>query len=111
MSRRASGLHAWFLQRVSAVYIGFFVLILLARLWLVPPADVDAWRQWVASPLVSVGFALLIPCLALHAWVGVRDVILDYVHPLGWRLLMLSLAAFYLLAVSAWALFALERLS
>ena len=41
------------------------------------------------------------PCLAqaLHAWVGMRDIFMDYVHPIGWRL-ALTLAVIVILAGS-----------
>ncbi len=111
MSRQASGLRAWLLQRVTAVYIGLFLVWLLAILLFDPPADGAAWRAWIARPLVSVAFALSIGGVALHAWVGIRDVLIDYLHPLFWRVLALSLAAFYILASAVWALLALGRIA
>jgi len=110
VSRRASGLRAWLLQRISAVYIGLFILGLLAMLLIAPPHSFMDWREWLARPLVMVAFILFIVSVALHAWVGMRDVLIDYVHPLGWRVLALSLTAFYLLGSAIWALLALEKL-
>ncbi len=110
MSRRASGLRAWLLQRISAVYIGLFILALLAMLLIAPPRGFMEWRGWLARPLVMVAFILFIVSVALHAWVGMRDVLIDYVHPLGWRVLALSLTAFYLFGSAIWALLALEKL-
>ncbi len=104
MSRQASGLKAWIVQRVSAVYLGLFLVYLLGHFTLSPPADHEALRAWVAGPLVALGLLVFVPVLLAHAWIGIRDVLIDYVHPLGARVLLLSLFAFVFLASGLWAL-------
>lgn len=104
MSRRATGLRAWVVQRVSAAYLAIFVLALAGRLAFAPPADAAAWRAWVADPWVNAAFGLALAALLLHAWVGVRDVLLDYVRPTGLRLAALALVALALAAYGWWGL-------
>lgn len=104
MSRQASGLKAWVVQRVSAVYLGLFLAYLLGHFTLSPPVDHEALRAWVASPLVALGLLVFVPVLLAHSWIGIRDVLIDYVHPLGARVLLLSLFAFVFLASGLWAL-------
>jgi succinate dehydrogenase / fumarate reductase membrane anchor subunit len=104
VSRRASGLRAWLLQRLTAVYLAGFSLVLLAYFLLTPPADHAAWQTWVTQPWVSLGLLLYVPALLLHAWVGLRDVLMDYVHPLSLRLALLSLAGLGLAGSGLWAL-------
>ena len=104
MSRRASGLRAWAVQRLSALYLALFVLFLAAKLLLAPPGDAAAWRAWVAQPAVNVAFGLALAALLLHAWVGVRDVALDYVHSVPARLVLLGLVLLALAACAWWGL-------
>ncbi len=113
MSRSASGLRAWILQRISAVYLALFILVLLWHFIANAPADFAAWRDWVIQPWVSVGLFLFIPALMLHAWVGIRDVLIDYVHPLGIRITLLTLFCMVFIGSALWALQAiiLARLS
>jgi succinate dehydrogenase / fumarate reductase membrane anchor subunit len=103
MSRQASGLKAWLIQRLSAVYVASFGGYLLLRLLLAPPADYRAFLSWTATPLVALGLLLYIPLLLLHAWVGMRDVLIDYVKPSGLRVGLLGLFALMLLASGMWA--------
>ncbi len=42
--------------------------------------------------------------LILHAWVGGRDIILDYVHPFGARITMLCLLGAFLILCALWAI-------
>ncbi|EIC22850.1 succinate dehydrogenase, hydrophobic membrane anchor protein [Thiorhodovibrio frisius] len=103
MSRQASGLKAWVIQRLSAVYVALFGSYLVIRLIAAPPVDHQAFLAWMAVPWVALGVLLYIPLLLLHAWVGVRDVLIDYIKPSGLRMGLLSLFALMLLASGLWA--------
>ncbi len=87
-----------------------FVVFVLVHFLLDAPQSQQAWRDWVAVPGVSLVFVLFIAALLTHAWVGLRDVTLDYVAPLAPRLAVLSLIAAALLAVAAEAAQLLLRL-
>ena len=103
MSRRASGLKAWFLQRVTAVYVGLFGLYLASHFALAPPASHAELVRWVANPWVALGLLLFIPILLAHAWVGIRDVLMDYVKPIALRAAAMTLVGFVFLASGLWA--------
>ena len=107
MSRGAQGLRAWLLQRVTAVYLGLFSLYLLGFFLVAPPGDYPQWSAWTGQPLVAIGLALYVIAMLLHAWVGMRDVLIDYVHPVGVRLALLGIMAFVLLGCGLWGLRAL----
>ena len=102
MRLRPSGLPAWLVQRASAVYMLFFIAYLLAHFGFDPPRSFDSWRGWVASPGVSLAMGAFFCALLAHAWVGVRDVILDYVRPAAARPAALAALAACLVAVAAW---------
>lgn len=104
MNRQASGLRAWLLQRVTALYLLLFVPYLIATFIISPPANFEAWRLWVVSPLNSIGILLFFLALLLHVWVGVRDVLMDYVHHSALRVGVLSFMAIGLTACGLWAL-------
>lgn len=97
MSHQADGLRTWLLQRVSAVYLAVFLVYVLVHFWRNPQPDYAAWHGWMTSPAVSVAAAGFVLALLVHGWVGLRDVVLDYIHPLGLRLLVLTLIALLLI--------------
>jgi succinate dehydrogenase / fumarate reductase membrane anchor subunit len=103
MSRRASGLKAWFLQRVTAVYVGLFGLYLALYFILSPPTDHAGLVAWAASPWVALGLLLFIPILLAHAWVGIRDVFMDYMKPIALRATAMTVVGFVFLASGLWA--------
>jgi succinate dehydrogenase / fumarate reductase membrane anchor subunit len=103
MSRQASGLMAWIIQRATSVYLALVLTYLLIHFAFDAPADHAELVAWVAHPVVALGLVLLVPLLLAHAWVGIRDVLIDYVHALGPRIGLLTLFAFVFVASGLWA--------
>jgi succinate dehydrogenase / fumarate reductase membrane anchor subunit len=98
-------MRAWLLQRLSALYLlGFIVWLIVYLVTRPAPWDSASWRAFVRSPAASVAILVLFAALLLHAWVGVRDVVIDYVKPPTTRLAVLGLVAVGELAVAAWVL-------
>ncbi|MDR2877768.1 MAG: succinate dehydrogenase, hydrophobic membrane anchor protein [Chromatiales bacterium] len=104
MSRRASGLRAWLWQRLSAIYMVLYLVVAGGALLLWPPVSFDDWRASVATPLASVTTALFFGSLLMHAWVGARDVLIDYVRPFAPRLLLFVLLGLMLIGSGLWIL-------
>lgn len=86
-----AGLRAWLVQRVTAVIMLVLLLLFAIRLVQEPFETYEAWRKWVGDPLISVIIAIFFGALLLHAWVGLRNIILDYVHSTALRLFFHSL--------------------
>lgn len=103
MRRPLSGLSAWLVQRLSAVFMLGFTVFVLVHFLVDPPHSYDAWRSWVGNIGVGMASGVFFAALLAHAWVGLRDVTLDYVASLAARVAVLSLIAAALLAVAAFA--------
>jgi len=103
VSRRASGLKAWAIQRASAVYLLVFFTVLLVKFAFDPPTSQLDWRLWVADPVTGIAMLVFFVALLFHAWVGVRDVLMDYVRPIGVRVTLLTLVALALLGCGLWS--------
>jgi len=97
-----TGLRAWLVQRASAVYMLLFIVFFLAHFAVDPPHSYSAWHAWMTSSGVRVITTIFFAALLAHAWVGLRDVILDYSHPMVFRVCLLVLLGFALMAVGAW---------
>lgn len=104
MSRPTHGLRDWLLQRITAVYLACFLLYLMLHFFNQPRPTFQQWHAWITHPVMSVASAVFILALLVHGWVGLRDIVLDYVHTLRLRLLMLTLIALMLTGCGLWAL-------
>jgi succinate dehydrogenase / fumarate reductase, membrane anchor subunit len=101
--KAVTGLRAWLVQRISAVYMLLFIVYVLAHFAVEPPRSYLEWRGWMRSPGVSIVSFVFFAALLADAWVGLRDVIMDYFKRLGVRVSMLALLAGGLLAMGGWA--------
>jgi len=102
MSRQASGLQAWLLQRVTGAYIALFVIYLALHFLVNAPADHVAWQNWVAAPGVTVTGMIFFLAVLMHSWVGVRDILIDYAKPAALRVGALVGVALVLLGTGVW---------
>ena len=104
------GLRDWLSQRVTAVLMALFTVVLLAQVLFGGPLGYERWagifsQQWMKFLTFTVIVALLV-----HAWVGVRDIWMDYIKPVGVRLLLQVFTLVWLVGCAGWAIQVLWRL-
>jgi succinate dehydrogenase / fumarate reductase, membrane anchor subunit len=94
------GLLDWLAQRITAVVMGVYIAGFAVVWFATKPTTYDAWRGLFTQGWMRVATLIFIASLAWHAWVGVRDILMDYVHP-AWLRLSLQVLTVLLLAVYA----------
>lgn len=102
MKAMPSGSRAWLVQRMTAVLLLAFIVFALARFALDRPHSYEGWRDWAAGGPMGVAVPVFFMALLAHAWIGVRDVAMDYVKPPGIRIALLTLVAAGLVALGLW---------
>ncbi len=103
------GLRDWLAQRITA---GVMVAYTLVMAVLLPLAggSFDAWRGLMAHSFVRFITFIFILSLCYHAWVGIRDIWMDYVKPTAIRLALHILTLLALVGCAGWAIQILWRL-
>ncbi|MBV8048727.1 MAG: succinate dehydrogenase, hydrophobic membrane anchor protein [Paludibacterium sp.] len=91
------GLRDWLAQRVTAVVMLAYTLALVLFL-LVMPSGFAGWKALFACTWVRLLTQVTVLALLLHAWVGVRDIWMDYVKPVGVRLTLHVLTILWLVS-------------
>lgn len=99
-----SALRAWMVQRFTAVYMLLFVVFMLLHFVFDRPHSYVDWLHWINAPFVLIAAALFFVALLLHAWVGLRDVMMDYVRALPVRVALLASLAFLLIGLGLWVM-------
>ncbi|MCD6672808.1 MAG: succinate dehydrogenase, hydrophobic membrane anchor protein [Burkholderiaceae bacterium] len=94
-----SGQRAWLLQRFSAIAILVLLVLGIVRMAVMDGSAYDRWHAIATSTHGAVLILAFFMSMALHGWIGVRDVVLDYVHAPALRLPLLAVIAFILVAV------------
>ena len=73
------GLRDWLAQRVTAIVMIFYTLLFVVLVTGMPQFDHAHWKALWAAPLMRYATLLFVACLALHAWVGMRNIFMDYI--------------------------------
>jgi len=103
------GLKDWLAQRITAIVMAVYTVVLLVALLSVSELDYGAWAGLFASGWMKVLTLMALLALVWHAWVGVRDIFMDYVKPDGLRLLLYAATVVALAGYAAWAVIILWR--
>lgn len=104
------GLKDWLIQRISAAVMAAYTLIFLILLLGQERLDFETWHAFMAGGFMRFLTFLFIVSLMYHAWVGVRDIWMDYVKPVGVRLALQIATLVWLVGCAGWALQVLWRL-
>jgi len=99
--RASSGLRSWLMQRLTALYIVVF-LVMFTFVWGGQTITFETWRTWVAHPAANIALLLFVFSLLTHAWVGGRDVVIDYVKSASTRYVLLIVFALVLGIMGLW---------
>ena len=97
------GLDMWLVQRASAIYMALFLPLSLGWLAWQAPLDYTSWRALFLPLGAKVAVLLFIVALLVHAWIGLREIFIDYVHALLARLALYFLFATLYGGCLAWA--------
>ncbi|MCR4303969.1 MAG: succinate dehydrogenase, hydrophobic membrane anchor protein [Gallionella sp.] len=97
------GLRDWLIQRISAMLMALCSVALVVYLLLQPRLDYDVWTGLFSSQVIRALSLMFMISLFYHAWIGVRDVVMDYVKPAGARLVCHVLVILALLFYAIWS--------
>jgi succinate dehydrogenase / fumarate reductase, membrane anchor subunit len=105
------GFRDWLSQRITGALMALFTLVVLAQvIFTAGPIGYDKWAGIFASQWMKVLTFSVIVALLWHAWVGVRDIWMDYVKPVGVRLVLQVFTIVWLVGCAGWAIQVLWRL-
>lgn len=81
-----NGVHDWLLLRASAIVITLYVLYILGFVLMADSLTYEIWRGFFASSMTKVFTLLTLLCILVHGWIGMWQVLTDYVKSLALRL-------------------------
>ena len=102
--------HFWH-QRITSVAgvpltiaLVFIIIALLGR-------SHAAVVQILGSPLIAIVMLLFIINSAYHMWIGMQEIVLDYVHDEKWKVTSLMANLFFVVLVAFASVYAILKLS
>lgn len=104
------GLRDWLAQRITAALMALFTLALIVQVLLPGEMGYDKWAGIFSWQWMKVLTFVVIVSLLYHVWVGMRDVWMDYVKPVGIKLVLQVFTIVWLVGCAGWAIQVLWRL-
>jgi succinate dehydrogenase membrane anchor subunit len=92
----------WLAQRVTAVVMALYTLLFLAVALYYGGFDYSLWTRLFGSALFRIATLLFGLSLLWHAWIGMRDIWMDYIKPTAMRLILEVVTLVVLLAYAVW---------
>lgn len=94
------GVKDWLAQRVTAVFMTLYLIVLAGVLFGVAPQDYATWKGIFSHQWMRIATFVFFICVLWHAWIGMRNILMDYVHPTAVRMvaqiLVITVLLFYL---------------
>ena len=98
------GLRDWLVQRVTAVLLAICTIVFAGILLICPPQNYGEWRALFENQPIRVATFLFFVSVFWHAWIGVRDILMDYVKPTSLRFGLEIVVAVLLVGYTGWAI-------
>jgi succinate dehydrogenase / fumarate reductase membrane anchor subunit len=97
------GWRGWLAQRITAAIMLLYTLFFLAVLVNLPAIDYDHWKALWSLPVMRFATMIFVLAVAYHAWIGVRNIFMDYVKDTGVRLILYVLVIVAVVIYAVWA--------
>ena len=97
------GLRDWLIQRVTAVVMALYLLVIAGFLLWQPAFGYDTWIELFSGNVMRTFSLLFQLSVFYHAWIGVRDIVMDYVKPAGIRLVIHVTVILALILYTIWS--------
>jgi succinate dehydrogenase membrane anchor subunit len=98
------GWRDWLSQRVTAVIMLLYTLLILGVVLWNGGLDHAVWKSLFANGAFRLASFLFMMSLLFHAWVGVRNIAMDYIKPTAIRLTFQVAVICVLIAYAGWTI-------
>lgn len=97
------GLGDWLLQRLTAVVMAGYTLFIFGCIAFGTPSSYAELKAMSADGFIRIFTMLFFVALLYHAWVGMRDILMDYAKATGLRLALQAAVGLVLVVYLIWS--------
>ncbi len=103
------GVGGFLAQRLTAIVLGAYSILMIGVLLFKADLSYQGWAELFVPVWMKVVTLMAIFALLYHAWIGVKDIWMDYVKPTGVRLALQTGTALWLVFCAVWSVQILWR--
>ena len=97
------GMRDWLAQRVTAIIMAIYTVIMLVEFLSGSFSSHESWKAMFAQQWFKLATFVVLISLFFHAWVGVRDIWMDYIKPVALRIFLQAATIVWLVGCAGWA--------
>lgn len=97
------GWQDWLAQRITAIIMLMFSVVFLGFLIVKGSVSYADWKHLFSNQAMRILTLMFFVAVFYHAWIGIRDVLMDYIKPVGIRLTMEVGVIVFLLGCTIWS--------
>ena len=97
------GLRDWMAQRFTAIIMAVYTVILLVCFLTAHDFSYGGWAGMFAAQWFKLATFVTFLALFYHVWVGMRDIWMDYIKPVGIRISLQVATIVWLIACAGYA--------
>ena len=105
-----NGLTDWILQRVTAFILVIYTIVLGFEVFTIELVSFEGWVAVFSQVWMKVLSTLASIALIYHAWVGIREIWMDYVQPVKIRLSLQIFSIGWLVGCGVWMILILWKI-
>ncbi len=79
LTKKYPGMRLWLSQRLTAIVMAIYIVLFVLLLVVKQPSGFTAWRALFSPAWFRLATWLFFLSLFIHAWLGVADVLKDYI--------------------------------
>jgi succinate dehydrogenase / fumarate reductase membrane anchor subunit len=103
------GLAGFIGQRVTSIVLTLWIFLVGVSMLLFGPLSYDTWAALFAPLWMKIVTLIALLSLLYHAWIGMRNIWMDYIQPVGVRLFLETITILWLIACGVWSVQILWR--
>ena len=97
------GWQDWLAQRVTAVIMVLFSIVIIGFFAVHGGVNYAQWKTLFGSQIFRILTLLFFLSVFYHAWIGIKDVLMDYIKAAGLRITMQVVVILFLVMCSIWS--------
>lgn len=79
LTKKYPGMRLWLSQRLTAILMAIYIILFVLMLVVMKPSGYAAWHALFSPTWFRLATWLFFLSLFIHAWLGVADVLKDYI--------------------------------
>lgn len=103
------GVGGYLMQRLTAVVLTVYLLLLAVFVIAAGDLSYERWAALFVPLWMKIITLVALLALFYHAWIGVRDIWMDYIKPTWVRLTLQTLTVLWLVCCAVWSVQILWR--